>query len=108
MKIRRAAEDRFGDLGWEWERDEEPYPRRLEPCGGEPYCVSFVRDELRDEHHSEKAAKARERGHAKALALRDAFPCVGDQCSHFGTYLSKQRAAGCYIKWRYETVTAVM
>ena len=32
-KVRGAAECRLGDLGWEWERDEEPYPRRLEPCG---------------------------------------------------------------------------
>jgi hypothetical protein len=32
-QIRGAAECRLGDLGWKWERDEEPYPRRLEPCG---------------------------------------------------------------------------
>ena len=32
-KIRCAAECRFGDLGGEWERDEESYPRRLEPRG---------------------------------------------------------------------------
>ena len=32
-EIRGAAERRLGDLGWKWERDEEPYPRRLEPCG---------------------------------------------------------------------------
>jgi hypothetical protein len=39
-KIRDRAERRLGDLGGEWERDEEPYPRRLEPCG-----VSLVSDE---------------------------------------------------------------
>jgi hypothetical protein len=38
-KVRGAAECRLGDLGWEWERDEEPYPRRLEPCG-----VRLIRD----------------------------------------------------------------
>ena len=38
-KIRDRAECRLGDLGREWERDEEPYPRRLEPCG-----VSLVSD----------------------------------------------------------------
>jgi hypothetical protein len=32
-KVRGAAERRLSDLGWKWERDEEPYPRRLEPCG---------------------------------------------------------------------------
>jgi hypothetical protein len=32
-KVRGATERRLGDLGWKWERDEEPYPRRLEPCG---------------------------------------------------------------------------
>lgn len=47
-KIRHAAECRFGYLDGEWERDEEPYPRRLEPGG-----VRLVRDKLRDEHHSE-------------------------------------------------------
>jgi hypothetical protein len=29
-KIRSAAERRFSDFGGEWQRDEEPYPRRLE------------------------------------------------------------------------------
>jgi len=95
-KIRRAAERRFGDLGGEWERDEEPYPRRLEPRGSQPCGLRLVRNKLDDEHHSEKTAEARERGHAKTLALRDAFPCVGDQSSHCGTFLSKQRAACCY------------
>ena len=87
-KIRRAAERRLGDLGGEWERDEEPYTRRLEPDG-----LRLVRNKLGDEHHSEKTAEACERGHAKTLTLRDAFPCVGDQGSHCGTFLSKQRAA---------------
>jgi hypothetical protein len=32
-KVRGAAKRRLGDLGCKWERDEEPYPRRLEPCG---------------------------------------------------------------------------
>ena len=32
-KVRGAAERCLGDLRWKWERDEEPYPRRLEPCG---------------------------------------------------------------------------
>ena len=32
-KVRCAAERCLGDLGWKWERDEEPYPRRLEPRG---------------------------------------------------------------------------
>jgi hypothetical protein len=90
-KSRGAAERRFGDLSGEWQRDEEPYPRRLEPCGGEPYGLSFVGDELRDEHHSEKTAKGGEGGRAKALALRDAFPCVSDQCSHY-SLLCKQAA----------------
>jgi len=85
-----AAERRLGDLGGEWERDEEPYPGRLERCGDR-----LVRDKLRDEHHCEKTAEARERGHAKTLAVRDAFPCVGDQ-SHCDTWLSKQRAACHY------------
>jgi hypothetical protein len=39
-KIRDRAECLLGDLGREWERDEEPYPRRLEPCG-----VSLVSDQ---------------------------------------------------------------
>jgi len=39
-KIRDRAECRLGNLGREWQRDEEPYPRRLEPCG-----VSLVSDE---------------------------------------------------------------
>ena len=94
-KIRRAAEHRFRDLGGEWERDEEPYPRRLEPRGSQPCGLYFVRHKLRDEHHREKTAEACERGHAKTLALRDAFPRVGDQGSHCGTLLSKQRAAWC-------------
>ena len=92
-KIRRAAERRFCDLGGEWERDEEPYPRRLEPCGDQPCGLRLVHKKLGDEHHSEKTAEACERGHAKALAVRDAIPCVGDQSSHCGTWLSKQRAA---------------
>src|SRR5687767_12454178 len=98
--IRRAAEHRLGDLGGEWERDEEAYARRLEPCG-----LYFVHNKLRDEHHSEKTAEACERGYAKTLALRDAFPCVGDQCSHYGTYSSKRRAACCNttaLRCRYE------
>ena len=28
-KVRGAAECRLGGLGWEWERDEEPYPRKV-------------------------------------------------------------------------------
>jgi hypothetical protein len=32
-KVRGTAKRRLGDLGWNWERDEEPYLRRLEPCG---------------------------------------------------------------------------
>lgn len=87
-KVRSAAERRLGDLGWKWERDEEPYPRRLEPCG-----VSLVSDKQSDEHHPEKAAEARKRGRADALAARDAFPCVGDQSTHCDTRSSKQRAA---------------
>jgi hypothetical protein len=97
VEIRRAAEHRLGDLGWKWKRDEEPYPRRLEPRGAKPCGVCFVRDKLRDEHHSEKTAEACERDHADTLVVPDAFPCVGDQCSHYGSYLSKQRAA-----WRYK------
>jgi hypothetical protein len=76
-KVRGAAEGRLGDLRWKWERDEEPYPRRLEPCG-----VRLVSDEQSDEHHSEKATEAGERGRADPLAARDAFPCVGDQSTH--------------------------
>lgn len=38
-KIRRAAERRLGDLGGEWERDEEPYPRRLGPKGQNPAAI---------------------------------------------------------------------
>ncbi len=90
VKIRRAAERRFCDLRGKWERDEEPYPRRLEPAGseprgGQPCGLCFVRDKLRDEYHSEKTAEGCERGHTKALALRDLFPCVGDQSSHCGS-----------------------
>jgi hypothetical protein len=63
-KIRGAAECRFRDLGGEWERDEEPYPRRLEPCG-----VCLVRDKQRDEHDPEKTAEACERGVSAIKAL---------------------------------------
>ncbi len=79
-KVRRAAERRLCDLGGEWERDEEPYPRRLEPCG-----VGLVRDKQRDEHDPEKTAEACERGDTKTLAMRDALPCVGDQSTHSDT-----------------------
>ena len=87
-QVRSAAECRLGDLGGEWERDEEPYARRLEPRG-----VRLVRDKQRDERDPENAAEARERGRADPLAARDAFPCVGDQSTHCETRLSKQRAA---------------
>jgi len=87
-KVRGAAECRLSDLGWEWERDEEPYPRRLEPCG-----VRLVSDQQSDEQHSEKATEAGERGRADPLAARDAFPCVCDQSTHCETRSSKQRAA---------------
>ena len=86
-QVRSAAECRLGDLGGEWERDEEPYARRLEPRG-----VRLVRDKQRDERHPENAAEARERGDAETLAACDAFPCVGDQSSHCDTRLSKRRA----------------
>ena len=55
----------------------------------------LVSNKLGDEHHSEKTAEACERGHAKTFTFRDAFPCVGDQSSHCGALLSKQRAACC-------------
>src|SRR5437773_12397614 len=87
-QVRSAAERRLGDLGGKWERDEEPYPRRLEPRR-----VRLVRDEQRDEHHSENAAEACERGNAQTLATCASFPCAGDQGTHCATWLSKQRAA---------------
>jgi hypothetical protein len=90
-KIRGAAEHRLGDLGGEWERDEEPYPRRLERGG-----VRLVRDEKRDENDPEKTAEACERCSADPLAARDAFLCVGDERTHCDTRLSKERAA-CYL-----------
>jgi len=87
-KVRGAAECCLGDFGWKWERDEEPYARRLEPCG-----VRLVSDQQSDEHDPEKATEAGERGRADPLAARDAFPCVCDQSTHCDTRLSKQRAA---------------
>src|SRR5437773_7996717 len=98
-QVRSAAECRLGDLGGKWERDEEPYPRRLEPRG-----VRLVRDKQRDERDPENAAEARERRNAETLAACDAFPCVGDQCTHCETCLSKQRAA-CSASQRYSFVT---
>jgi len=87
-KLRRAAERRFGDLDREWKRDEESYPRRLEPGG-----LDLVSDKQRDEHDPEETTEAGERGGAETLASRDEFPCVGDQGTHSDTQISKQRAA---------------
>jgi hypothetical protein len=89
-KVWCAAERRFGDLDREWERDEESYPRRLEPGG-----VDLVSDQQGDEHDPEETAEACERGGAKTLASRDELPCVGDQSTHSDTQISKQRAARC-------------
>ena len=85
-EIRCAAECRLGDLGGEWERDEDSYPRRLEPRG-----VRLLSDKERDEHHPEKTTEARERGDADPLAAADPFPCLGDlgdQGTHCDTRLS--------------------
>ena len=93
-EVRRAAERRLGDLGGEWQRDEESYPRRLEPRG-----VRLVSDKQGDEGHSEKTTEASECCDPEPFAAADALPCVGDlreQGTHCDTRLSKQRAACCY------------
>jgi hypothetical protein len=79
-KIRRTTERRLGDLDREWECDEKPYPRRLEPCG-----LDLVSDKQRDEHDPEDTTETGERGGADTLAARDEFPCVGDQSTHSDT-----------------------
>lgn len=86
-EIGHAAERRFSDLGGEWQRDEDPYPRRLEPGG-----LDLVSDQQRDEHDPQETAEACERCGANTLTSRDEFPCVRDQSTHSDTQISKQRA----------------